>query len=68
MITYSGELISNKSKKRAKKLYQIEYDKYNWSWLLDPNKPDEPHVIPRDETSTKDTAGSTSNVTRGRLV
>jgi len=29
VITYSGELISNKSKKRAKKLYQIEYDKYN---------------------------------------
>ena len=53
MITHGGELVSKESKRQAKKLYQIEYDKHNWSWLLDSNKSNVPPAVPRDEPSTK---------------
>ena len=59
-ITCDSELVSEESKKRAKKLYEVEYDKRNWSWLLNSNKPDVPLAIPRDEPSTRDATGRLS--------
>ena len=35
-------------------LFQIDYDLYNWSWLLDPNRPFVPPVIPRPSASVRD--------------
>ena len=56
------------SKKQDKKLYQIEYNEHNWSWLLNSNKHDVSPAVPRDEPSTKDVARSTFDAARGRLV
>jgi len=37
-ITERSELISELFMERASRLYYIDYNKYNWSWLLDPHK------------------------------
>ena len=67
-IIHGGDLVSEESKSWAKKLYQIEYDKRNWSWPQDPNNPDVPPVVLRDELSTMDAMGSTCDATVGRLM
>jgi len=41
------KLISEEVKAQALKLYEIPYNKYNWSWLLNMNRPAEPPAIPR---------------------
>jgi len=46
-FTYGSELVSVESEKWAKKLYQVEYDKRNWSWVIGPNIPYVPLVVPK---------------------
>ena len=41
------KLIAEEAKARALKLYEILYNKRNWSWLLNPNRLAEPLAIPR---------------------
>ena len=38
---------------KLRRLTAIDYNSHNWSWLLDPNKPLEPPVIPKVPTSSK---------------
>ena len=49
-----AKLTSKEVKARALKLYEIPYDRRNWSWLFNPNRATEPPVILRSTTMVQD--------------
>jgi len=38
---------------KLRTLTTVDYNNHNWSWLLDPNRPFEPPIIPKLLASTK---------------
>ena len=48
-----GALPTTDVKVKLRRLTAVNYNNDNWSWLLDPNKPPEPPVLPKKSSSSK---------------
>ena len=55
-ITQGVKLTTDEFMEWANRLLNIDYDSYNWSWLLDPHKPVVPPDVPKDKSAVDDVA------------
>jgi len=67
LIFQFAEPISKEVKARTLKLYEIPYDKRNWSWLLNSNRPAEPPAISRPTGMVRENMVSLSDTDREEL-